>query len=279
MDWIQNLNKAIRYIESNITENIDSTDISKHVFCSNFHFQRVFSLLTGITLGEYIRFRRLSLAGSELMQKDSKVIDVSMKYGYESPESFTKAFARFHGITPSSAKKEGAQLRYFAPITIKISLEGGSFMDYRIEKKEAFDILAKTATFTQETSTQEVPKYWEAHFKSGDDAIVGGWYGICHDVNEGSFKYSIADPYKPGTEVPERFEKITIPAFTWAIFTCVGPMPHAIQNMWKKIYSEWLPSSEYDLVPGYDVEFYTGPNTQDPDYISEIWIPVTKKNS
>ncbi len=277
MEWVESLNEAIKYIERNLTEKLDPEDIAGHVFSSSFHFQRVFSLLTGMTLGEYIRNRRLSLAGSELLKNDVKVIDVALKYGYETPESFSKAFLRFHGVTPSNVKREGAILKAFAPLVIKITLEGGSFMDYRIEKKESFEVLAKTAKFNQETSTTEIPMFWQKHFESGDGEIIGGWFGICHDVADDGFNYSIADPYKPGTEYPDRFHTMVIPELTWAIFTCIGPMPHAIQNMWKKIYSEWLPNSEYELVPGYDFEYYSGPNTQDPDYLSEIWIPVKKK--
>lgn len=277
MEWVNNLNEAIQYIEYNLTEKLDAEAIANHVYSSSFHFQRVFSLLTGMTLGEYIRNRRLSLAGSELMKNDSKVIDVAFKYGYETSESFSKAFLRFHGVTPSSAKKEGVVLKSFAPLVIKITLEGGSFMDYRIEKKECFEVLAKTAKFKQETSTVEIPKFWQKHFEAGDGEIVGGWFGICHSFEDDGFSYSIADPYKPGAAFPEKFHTMVIPELTWAIFTCIGPMPDAIQSMWKKIYSEWLPNSEYELVPGYDFEYYSGPNTQDADYLSEIWIPVKKK--
>ncbi len=279
MEWINTLNEALQYIESHIADDLCADQVSEHIFCSSFHFQRVFSLLTGLTIGEYIRNRRMSLAGSELLQKHVKVIDVALKYGYETPESFSKAFTRFHGITPSSAKRDGAPLRHYAPLTIKIILEGGHFMDYRIENKPSFDILAMTRRFHMDSSQVEIPKFWQEFFSKGYGAVVSGWYGVCHNASEGNFSYSIADPYTPQSDIPEGFEKISVPEYTWAIFTCVGPMPHAIQDAWKKIYSEWLPSSEYELVPGYDFEYYTGPNTQDADYISEIWIPVKSKQA
>lgn len=277
MDFISSINEALKYIEKNITEDLSPEEISKHIYLSSFHFQKIFSLLTGMSLGEYIRNRRLSLSALELCQGDVKVIDVAYKYGYETPESFSKAFTRFHGVTPNSAKREGATLKSFAPLIIKIKLEGGHFMDYRIEKKEAFEVLAMTRTFNQETSMQEIPKFWAEFMAKGYNEKVCGMFGMCHSMNEGVFKYSIADPYKSGTEVPEGFETFEVPAFTWAMFTCVGPMPKAIQETWQRVYSEWLPNSDYEMVSGYDVEMYTKGDVTSPDYVSEIWIPVRAK--
>lgn len=277
MEWIQSINQALKYVEENIRENLCAEHVSQQIFCSSFHFQRIFGLLTGLTLAEYIRNRRMSLAGSELMDPQVKVIDIALKYGYDTPESFSKAFTRFHGIAPSGAKHPGAPLRHYAQLTIKVTLQGGSFMDYRIEKKAPFSILGMTRTFHMDTSQAEIPLFWKGFFERGFGSVVSGWYGVCHSPHSGNFSYTIADPYTEGTEVPTGFEVIQIPEFTWAIFTCVGPMPMAIQDNWKKIYSEWLPSSEFELIPGYDFEYYSGPNTQDADYVSEIWIPVQKK--
>mgnify|MGYP002579464813 CR=1 FL=1 len=106
MNWIQSLTKAIQYIESNLTHDITVNDVANHVYASNAHYQRVFSLVTGITIGDYIRNRRLSLAGQDLLLSKNRIIDVAMKYQYDSQESFSKAFTRFHGITPHSASVE-----------------------------------------------------------------------------------------------------------------------------------------------------------------------------
>lgn len=277
MDFISSINEALKYIEKNITNDLSPEEISKHIYLSSFHFQKIFSLLTGMSLGEYVRNRRLSLSALELCQGEVKVIDVAYKYGYETPESFSKAFTRFHGVTPNNARREGATLKSFAPLIIKIKLEGGHFMDYRIEKKEAFEVLAMTRTFNQETSMQEIPKFWAEFMAKGYSEKVCGMFGMCHSMKEGVFKYSIADPYQAGTEVPEGFEKFEVPAFTWAMFTCVGPMPSAIQETWQRVYSEWLPNSDYEMVAGYDVEMYTKGDVTSPDYISEIWIPVRAK--
>lgn len=135
MDWITGMQKAIDYIEANLTEYIDYEKVAAESFSSSYHFQRVFSILCGYTLGEYIRMRRLSLAGAELVSGKEKVIDIALKYGYDSPDSFAKAFFKFHGITPSEARTNGKMLKSFSRLSIRISLEGGTVMNYRIEKK------------------------------------------------------------------------------------------------------------------------------------------------
>ena len=125
MNWIQSLTKAIQYIESNLTHEITVNDVANHVYASNAHYQRVFSLATGITIGDYIRNRRLSLAGQDLLLSKNRIIDIAMKYQYDSQESFTKAFTRFHGITPSGARQQSHRLKYFRPLTINIIIQGG----------------------------------------------------------------------------------------------------------------------------------------------------------
>ncbi len=277
MDWISGINQALRYIEDNICEDFVVEDISKHIYLSASHFQRVFNILTGITVGEYVRNRRLSLAGSDLANKGAKVIDTALKFSYDSPESFTKAFTRFHGITPTAAKKDGAILRSFVPIVIKLKLEGGSFMDYSIQTKDKFDVFGMKRTFTLENSQTEIPNFWKEYYEKGYGKVACGVFGICHEAEGDSFNYSIADPYKEGQEIPEGFEKFTIPAATWAVFKCVGPMPNAIQDMWHRVYSEWLPTSDYEIVPCFDIEMYTNGDSTSADYVSEIWIAVKKK--
>ena len=148
MDWITGIQNAINYIEDHITEELDYERIAKESFSSSFHFQRVFSILCGYTLGEYIRNRRLTLAGADLANTREKVIDVACKYGYDNPESFAKAFQKFHGITPSQARGSGVMLKSFSRLSIKVSLEGGSIMNYRIEEKPAMLLTGYKRRFT-----------------------------------------------------------------------------------------------------------------------------------
>lgn len=277
MEWVQRLNKSIDFIENNLLKDLSCGEIAEHIYISSSHFQRVFSLLTGITIGEYIRNRRLSLAGQELSTSGIKVIDAALKFGYESPESFTKAFSRFHGITPSQAKLKGSGLKSFSRLVIKIYLEGGNIMDYSIVQKEPFKVAAKMRTYTVENGQKEIPEFWREYMSDGSHEKVCGMFGICEpEKKKGEYRYGIG-AYWEAKEAPKGFELITIPANTWAIFKCTGPLPDAIQDLWKSIYSEWLPQAEYELVSDYDFEVYTEGDVQSKDYKSEIWIPVSKK--
>lgn len=209
MNWIVGLQNAIDYIENNLTEELDYTDIASKAFTSPFYFQRVFGILCNCTLGEYIRNRRLTLAGSELSSSDAKVIDVALKYGYDSPESFSRAFTRFHGISPSYAKMYGSKLKSFSRISVKLILDGGNIMNYRIEKKDKIDIIVKKKNFANdiEQNNEQLPKYWDDcrndntidslnkyATKSGmfGDALIG----VCvEDTQKNEVTYAIGAEY------------------------------------------------------------------------------------
>lgn len=285
MEWMETIGEAIRYIEDHITEDLTVEQVAEHVNISPFYFQKGFAMLCGYTISEYIRNRRLALAGSDLAAGEEKIIDIALKYGYDSPDSFAKAFTRFHKVTPLRARKEGVMLKSFAPLKIKFSLEGGYFMDYKITKKEAFTVLANAKTFSYEGAKSTVPGFWQEHFREGKGKTVMGLYGINIDADMGhdTFEYLIADPCDPGKEAPEGFVTRTIPEFTWAVFPCKGAMPDALQDVNVKIFSEWLPAlKEYEFAAGYCVEYYDDPakyekGTLDSEYYCEIWIPVKKR--
>lgn len=279
MEWIQTLNKAIDYIEENLSEDIDCNKIAAHVCISSFHFQRTFNLLTDLTIGEYIRNRRLSLAGQELIKEDVKIIDIALKYGYETPESFSKAFKRFHGITPNQAKRKGENLKSFNRLIIKIQLIGGSVMDYKIIKKDVFKLVIKSKTFNMDSNLIDIPLFWDEYFKAGLGKVVCGEIGICIQENIGDkeFKYGIGEFYNESSAIPEGFEILEVPSYDWAVFKCVGAMPNSIQDLWKRVYSEWLPQSSYELIPTFAIEYYTEGDIKSEDYISEVWIPVIEK--
>lgn len=280
MDWTAGINTVLEFIEANLSESITCADMAKSAYLSAGHFQRGFAMMTGMTAGEYLRNRRLSLAGEELSANGGSVLEVALKYGYESPESFSKAFTRFHGVTPAQAKKAGTGLRTFPPMKIKIILEGGTVMDYRIEKKDAFTVLALEKRFSYDNAKTEVPAFWAEFCKKAMNKVLCGMFGICIDDDEEgkTFTYLIADLCDKNAEVPDGYVKREIPAFTWAIFPTTGAMPDAIQKTNRAVYTEWLPGSEkYELAAGYNAEMYTKGNTQSPDYRSELWIPVKEK--
>lgn len=285
MGWIEGIGDAIAYIEKNLAQELTVEDIAKQAYVSTFYFQKGFAMLCGFTVGEYIRQRRLSLAGSEIISSDEKIIDIALKYGYDSPDSFTKAFTRFHGVTPSAVRKDGALIRSFASLKIKFTLEGGYTMDYKIVEKESFTVMGVSRNFNYEKAKAEIPQFWTEHYQTGKGEVVGGMYGICLDESMGSdeFEYLIADDYMPWKETPDGYVAKTIPKNTWAVFPCKGAMPNALQEVNNKIFSEWLPNcKDYKIAAGYNIEMYSNPQdypkgNQDENYSTEIWIPVVKK--
>ena len=284
MDWMEAIRVAIQYIEDHITDELTVENIAGQVCISPFYFQKGFSLLCGFTIMEYVRNRRLALSAGELDASGSKVIDVALKYGYDSPDSFAKAFTRFHGVTPSVVQKGGAVIKTFAPLKIKLSLEGGYPMDYRITKKDSFTVMGVSGTFAYEGANESIPQFWAEHYKKGNDKYVCGMFGVNMDEQMGGseFEYLIADIYNPIDDIPEGFVTRTIPAFTWAVFSGRGAMPDAMRDINTKIFSEWLPAlRDYEFAAGYCIEMYDDdskyPNgIQDENYYYEIWIPVKK---
>jgi len=285
MGWIESIDNAIRIIEENINKDITLEEIARQVCISSFYFQKGFAMLCGYSLGEYIRNRRLSTAGEELLSSNKKIIDIALEYGWESPDSFTKAFTRFHGVTPIAVRREGTMIKSFAPLRIKFSLEGGLIMDYKVVEKEGFTVIGFSKEFGYDSAFAEIPKYWEEHFKTGKGEIICGIFGVCYNENktDSSFQYMIADNYLPWKEIPKDCTSLSIPKQTWAVFPCKGPMPGSLQDTNKKIFSEWLPNcKEYEIASDYNIELYSNSNdypkgTLDENYYSEIWIPVKKK--
>lgn len=284
MDWIKGMQKAINYIEDNLTEEINYNEVAKCAFSSEFHFQRVFSIMCGYTIGEYIRNRRLTLAGNELLTTNIKVIDVAFKYGYDSPDSFTKAFTRFHGITPSSARKNGASLKSFSRMSIKLILEGGSVMNYRIEEKESMTFVGYKKNFQGDLSDRldQESKFWLSTRKEQEgleDIRIEEdvWYDINMNITDEGYDHYIA--VKSNCEIPQGYEKIEIPKLTYAIFeTDRSEYPTRVfMDLRKRVISEWLPSSEYVLAEGPEItvtHWFGNPNRENR-YI-ELWIPVEK---
>ena len=271
--WIEGMQASIDYIEENLTEPLEIGAVAGTAGLSPFYYQRIFGALCGMTVGEYIRARRMTLAARELAGTDLKVIDAALKYGYDSPDSFARAFQRFHGITPSAAKEPGAQLKSFAPLHIKISLEGGIMLDYRISEKAPFTVVGVKRRFNSDTSYQEIPKFWNEWLAQGENRPVMGSFGICIDMDGKNFDYWIADMYLPWKEIPEGCETRMIPGGLWAQFRCTLK---TLQTVNTQIWSEWLPSlKEYSLAGDYDLEFYMEPD-ENGECECYIWVPLKK---
>lgn len=281
MKWIESLQQAIDFMEEHLSEDISIEQIAKEVNFSPFHFQRTFSILTDISIGEYLRRRRLTLAAHELQRTEAKVIDVALKYGYDTPEAFTKAFRRQHGITPSEARTYSGKLTSYNRLVIQVNLKGAEPMNVKIVKKEAFQIVGMNRQLSLENGEnhKQIPIMWENANKDGTSNELfqlqngpKGVLGVCVDNNDKTIDYWIASAHEG--EVPSHFSKMTIPASTWAIFEVHGAMPDAMTKAWKQIFSEWFPSSGYEHAGTPELEVYSEDDPANPNLYSEIWIPV-----
>ncbi|EEK54077.1 Transcriptional regulator, AraC [Bacillus cereus BGSC 6E1] len=290
MDSLKNMNAAMQYIEDNLTHEIDFKEVAKIAYCSEYHFKRMFSFLAGISLSEYIRYRRLTLAAFELKNSGAKVIDVAIKYGYNSPDSFSRAFQNLHGITPSEARSSSHSLKAYSPMTFQLSIQGGHEMNYRIEEKDSFQIIGitKRVPIVFNGVNEEIASMWKSlnpetiqTLKSLSNMEPTGIISASTNFSEGRMEEKGELDHYIGVattkDCPEQFKQLEVAASTWAIFEAVGPFPETLQNVWGRIYSEWFPSSNYELAEGPEILWNEQKDISSPNFKSEIWIPVLKK--
>ena len=281
MEWIEKLNEAITYMEEHLTDEIDYEQLGKIACCSSYHFQRMFAYMAGVPLSEYIRRRKMSLAAVDLQDKNAKIIDVAAKYGYQSPTAFNRAFQSVHGIAPSAVKTEGVSVKCFPPVSFKIFVKGVEEMNYRIETKDAFRIVGVSVPLQKniEENFAVIPSKWGEVSADGTlqrlagmmDTPLMGVLGISTCNDEEPWRYYIA---VSSTQEAAGFEEYTVPAATWAIFPGEGTN-QSIQELERRIVTEWLPTSGYEYGNAPDVEVYISPDPQNAKY--EVWIPVVKK--
>lgn len=291
MEWIDRMNNAVDYIELNLTDEISYEKLAQIACCSTYHFQRMFSFITGVPLSEYIRRRRLTLAAFELQTSNIKVIDVAVKYGYESPEAFSRAFKNLHGVMPISARDIGVSLKAFPKMTFLISIKGVSEMNYRIEEKESFEVfgLELKTTVINGQCYKDIPAFWmacgqdgrgqslleAAGKKTGEPIDAGVTYA--HNTN-GDMSYMVGCMKKDQAVSPE-YKTLVIPKQTWAIFKTEWKSENddeKLHEVWRRIYSEWFPVASYEHADcDFDMEMYFGDLLS--GYSAEIWIPVIQK--
>jgi len=291
MEWLTSIKSAIEYMEDNMTDSITPGMVADHVNMSTLYLQRGFQIITGYTLGEYMRNRKLYLAAVELKHSDTSVLDIALKYGYENQSSFDKAFSRFHGATPREVQKSG-EIKTFLPMTINIQVNGGVSMNFKIEKKDVIKVVGFKRQFAAEDSYTTVPKFWDemmakycSHICKGQapegdmETFIAshhvGEFGIClnGDTNTGAFDYLIAGYDMDSNEnIPEEMFREIIPESTWAVFDCTMK---TLQETNTKIWSEWLPGNTgYTVTGNYDIEWYDPQSPAGPDMHCQIWIPV-----
>ncbi|WP_417898121.1 AraC family transcriptional regulator [Bacillus haimaensis] len=290
MDLLKSMNDAMRYIEDNLTDEIDFKEVARIAHCSEYHFKRMFSFLAGITLSEYIRRRRISLAAFELTNSRMKIIDAAIKYGYSSPDSFTRAFYNLHGVTPSEARNNGQQLKTYPSMTFQLSIRGGDEMNYRIEQKEAFNIVGimKRVPIIFEGENPEITAMWKSlsmedidQLKKVSNVEPQGMIQASTNFSEGRMEEKgELDQYigvATTQKCPESFSKLEVPALTWAIFESMGPFPSTLQITWGRIYAEWFPSSIYQIAEGPEILSIITKDLTSQSVKSEIWIPVKQR--
>ncbi|MDL2263048.1 AraC family transcriptional regulator [Synergistaceae bacterium OttesenSCG-928-I11] len=289
MDTMARMNEALKYIEGNLDGEIDFGEMSRIAGCSEHHFRRMFSSLAGIPLGEYVRRRRLSTAAAELLRSGVRVIDVALKYGYDSPEAFARAFHAMHGITPGQARRCAAPvMKAYPPVTFQLTVKGGCIMEYRIVEKGAFSIVGFKKRIAlqfegvnpqMDSLVQRLTPEVAAELKSLCDVEPSGILSVSTNFAERTAEGSELDQYMGVATTkapPARYDTLPVEASAWAVFTSIGPFPKALQDTWAGIYAEWFPTSGYESTGGPEILWNESPDTSKPDYRSEIWVPVKK---
>jgi len=286
MDLLDKMNDALAYIEDNLQGEIDLEEAARKACCSSFNFQRMFSFIADVSLADYIRRRRLTMAAMELLSTDGKVIDIAMKYGYESPVSFARAFAAVHGVNPSEVRKSGVKIKSYPRISFEITIKGVKAMNYRIEEKGQFRLAGYKERIGMDNGEnfRRVPRFWDEVMQSGkcekmmkyNDNPELVCLGVCANEDKSSFDYYIATG--SDKEIPADMSALVVPAATYVIFACAGKLPESQQDVWKRIFTEWFPTSNYDIVNGPQIEWYSDGDMASDEYRSEIWIPVRKKS-
>ncbi len=286
MDRLQGLISALDYIENHLADEIEYKEIERMTGWPIYQFQRLFSYLLDVTLAEYIRRRRLSLAAFELQDSQIKVIDLALKYGYDSPNSFTRAFQKLHSVTPTSARRSGASLKSYPRLSFVMAVKGDVAMNYRIEETESYTVFGKSFTIGVDDNPYVViPEFWKSFQEDGTYARIcrtAGFEpysgkllnGAHYDFNNGGkyhCKYIIHTRLPEGVKVPDEFETLEIPKTKWvafyATFKTVEESTPALQDLWKRIYAEWFPTSTDKLMDGPYLEVIQSYSQL------EVWLP------
>lgn len=281
MDFLDRINETMDFIENNLANEISYERVAQIACCSMHQFGRVFSYVVGTSLSEYVRHRRLTLAAFELQNSSTKIIDIALRYGYDSPNSFTRAFAEMHNVTPSEARTKGVMLKSYPRLSFHISIKGDVEMNYRIEEKGELSFVVRTKKIVGDNEGS----IWNEFYSDGTNERIRNelklcrspyWHvGIYRVKQDNSVELSLGAESDGNTH--DGLETLKIPPKTWAVFTVNG-VGKAIGEMWTRIVTEWLPTSGYKHINDYEIEVFPDGDTNSHDYKSEIWIPVTKTN-
>ncbi len=280
MNWIDNLQRSLDYIEENLDNGISIKKAASIACCSEYDYQRMFGFITNVSLGEYIRRRRLTLAAYELQKEGATVMEVGLKYGYSSPTAFTRAFSKTHGITPGAARKQGASFKAYPRMTFNISVNTDGPLIYRLEEKPAFRLVGVKEQMRHDRvhAFERAPKMWDELYKDGtldklktisNDESLGVLSAINYN-NDGTLDFYVTVPTeKPA---PEGMLELNIDAGLWAIFSLWGRA--ATRPTKLRIFYEWFPSSGYVYRDGPNIEWFEDDEHEEESCLIELWIPI-----
>jgi AraC family transcriptional regulator len=292
MDWQRRMTKAIEYLESRLYGEADLEAAAREANCSAFHFYRMFEVIAGVGPGEYLRRRRLSEAAMALSGGGAdKVLDLALRFGYESPDAFSRAFRREFGCLPTEARRGGVSLHSYPPLSFTVMLKGDKAMEYRIEEGPALKLAGISLRIQTKDGSNfvDVPAFWDGIMKDGRWKALSakadfkrmGVCGVCRefDMASGIFVYSIAiDRPASMAGMPEGTEAFEVPASTWGKFTSRGPLRPNFQDTIKRAFGEWLPASDWEHAGSAEIEYYpqAGGSPDSPGYWCEYWVPLKK---
>lgn len=285
MDWVEKMNAAIIHIEQHITDTLNTEDIAKIADCSTYHFQRMFAYMTGVPLSEYIRRRRMSLAVADLKSNDMKIIDVALKYGYNSPTAFNRAFQSVHGIAPSLVKLDGVSVKSYSPLSFQMVIKGVESLDFRIETKETFRVVGISIPLYGdfEGMAEPIEQLWKIAEINGTIQKLKNLMGkkpsgllevMIPDEKTENWRYLIS--VATDAVIEEYLEEYIVDDYTWAVFSYEGKSIEETQDLGKRVISEWLPTSGYEYDNGPDISVHVKDATEKA--ILEYWLPIKKSS-
>ena len=272
MNNFNKLNELILYIENNLDKEISNEKMAQILCVNTYTLYRVFMFVTGISLTEYIRNRRLSVAGIEILNSNIKIIDLSLKYGYNSVDGFSRAFYKFHGISPSDAKKKSNYLKDYPPYSFS-NFKLNKELHYRIEHFDSFKL--NCIGFESKLFDMHIlaPKFWNTLHNNKNYSDIFSkdvtYYGVIK--YDDLFPNSINANYYAGSKI--KFDKSTeviIPESDWAVFEIDEPSGDFMYEYSQYVYSNWIPFSGYNIKNAPEIEVYY-PNSK-----TEWWLPIEK---
>ena len=276
MEWVDRMNRVIDYLEAHLSDELDSAQISRIMACPYSVFLRSFAPVTGISLSEYLRRRKLSCAAYDLQNTAERVLDIAVKYGYDSADAFAAAFKRMHGITPQEARKPESNLKFYARLTFTFMITGVHEMNYRVLEKEAFDVLGIRRTTPRAGGTWAIVKSDGTAEKMREISGHPCDLGLCFGFDqEGNNDYMCGIEYG-GKDVPG-FDRYRYPHTAWLVFPAKGTISDGILGQtWKRIYGEFMPQSEYRQLDLPTIEKYIEWDEASDACNVDIYIPVQK---